>query len=166
MTNKKLFVGYLRHMAELNCPYVWGGTGESLSTLSSSKLRAMETSTSNFDRVINFLLKKESLLYLRVFDCSGLGMYWLLKEKLVPYRMTASDMYKILCTPKDIKDVQLGDWVFGETNGKITHIGYCTGTLNGKKRICECWGRDVGVVIRDIDKGSYTWTKCGKPKIY
>ena len=125
-----------------NSIYVWGGQGELLSQCTISKIESMETSKQNVERV----LKHISDIYLkgiskaRLFDCSGLLTYHLIKLGLLYYDTTANGLYK-KCVPITKKELMPGDFVFKVTEGKAVHVAL----FIGDNKLVECVGRDEGV---------------------
>ena len=150
------FVKYLNKQVDNNSIYVWGGQGELLETLTLAKLGKMETSKTNFKRVVamvNSLIQRDkNISNSRCFDCSGLGTFKLLEMGLIKSDMTADGLYK-KCTKKDINKIKKGDFVFKvNAEGKATHIGY---VVDNDKDIVEAYGRDLGVIKRKLYEGSH-----------
>lgn len=126
-----------------NCSiYVWGGQGENLKTfLTISKLEKMETSKENVCRVINHIAKvyKDINDATRIFDCSGLVTYHLMKLGILKSDTTANGLYK-WCKPITKKELKKGDLVFKVTDGKAVHVA----VYIGDNKLVECVGRDEG----------------------
>lgn len=156
----ELFITYLLDMAGRSL-YVWGAQGESIRSIVATWIKSKETSSKNAQRVMNHL---EKLLEHNLFfyDCSGLGVKWLLEKKLIKSDMTANSMYKI-CTPIKKTQLKKGDWVFiKNASGIMTHIGYI---VDDNLSVVESAGRDVGVIKRDFSQGSPNgkWTDFARP---
>ena len=177
MTKEQIteFCDYLKNQCTFNSLYVWGGQGELFMETPLGKIEKMETSYSNFQRVIklaNSLIQSgKSLQFARLFDCSGFGTYWLLKNKLIKSDTTADGLYH-MCSLKPITEIKKGDFVFKVTTTtvrddktgtvkelkKATHIGY---VVDSKKTIVEAFGRDKGVVKNRLFAGSSNFTEAG-----
>ena len=164
MTKAKIkeFVKFLREQVKNNSIYVWGGQGEKTKDLTIGKVLAMENSSVNARRVLNHIAnlieKKYDISNSRCFDCSGLGVYWLLKNKLISSDTTADGLYR-MCKTKGINEIETGDFVFSITNGRATHVGYVVDGEN--KKIVEAFGRDVGVVEVTLGQNSSKFTVAG-----
>ena len=111
------------------------------------------------------------------WDCSGL--WWYAVNELNFYSeytdRTASDTYYDYCTPLDKEDLQPGDLVFVEDDGKIVHMGI----VGQHGYIYEAAGSLCGVVKkRTVDKRIYnnivnggveigvSWNLFGRPIIF
>lgn len=169
------FCAYLLNQVRFNSIYVWGGQGEIVMETPLIKIEKMETSYSNFKRIVNLvnniIQRDKSIQNARMFDCSGLGTFWLVKEGLLKSDTTADGLYH-KCTLKPIKDIRKGDFVFKVTTTtvkdmktgtvkevkKATHIGY---VVDDKKTIVEAYGRDKGVVKNKLYSGSSNFTEAG-----
>jgi cell wall-associated NlpC family hydrolase len=93
----------------------------------------------------------------KCFDCSGLIVYYLIKMGLLKYDTTADGIWK-KCKEKKLSKVKKGDFVFKvNSSGTATHIG-CV--VDDNKSVVEAYGRDKGVIIATIGKGS-NWNKAG-----
>ena len=124
--------------------YAWGGQGELTKTTANIKtLESMETSKNNVKRILNHLAKIYPIPdNSRMFDCSGLITFHLIKLKLLKYDTTADGLYK-KC--KSIKKNELlpGDLVFKvNANNKAVHVAM----YDGNNYIIEAYGRDEGVI--------------------
>lgn len=154
------FIEYLESMVG-NSLYVWGAQGESVKSIVKDWVIKKETSTKNTNRVLSLLDKKiKDDFYF--YDCSGLGVNWLLKNKLITSDMTANTMYK-LCSPISKSEVKKGDWCFiKNSKGIMTHIGY---VVDSNLNVIESAGRDLGVIKGSISKGSPNgaWSCFGRP---
>ena len=161
------FCDYLNRMAGCSL-YVLGGQGESLYSLAEDFISSMEKRYSqnpekNTARIMTLLKKKlpEDLYF---YDCSGLGVKWLLEQGLIKNDMTANSMYTQLCSKISKSDVRCGDWVFirSSSTGNITHVGY---VVDDDLNVVEAAGRDYGVIKRSLSKGSPNgaWNVFGRP---
>ncbi|MBO5198072.1 MAG: peptidoglycan-binding protein [Lachnospiraceae bacterium] len=94
------------------------------------------------------------------YDCSGLGVAWLIESGLIKQDYTANSMYTQLCTKINRAALKKGDWVFvrNPNTGNITHIGY---VVDHDLYVVEAKGRDDGVVKRPLSAGG--WNVYGRP---
>lgn len=154
------FIHYLKQEVQNHSIYVWGAQGQS--NITEEWIQKSENSTKNAQRAIAYWQKQCELGYkdkLKAFDCSGLGVYWLLDKTLIPYDKNANGL-KSLTEKISRNQVKKGDWLFHITDGRATHIGYA---INSDQAI-ECRGRDCGVCITDID--SRSWDEFGRPHFF
>lgn len=174
-TQIKEFCKYLENQVKYRSIYVWGGNGELTMETPLSKIKKMETSNTNYKRVVRlvsgYVDSDRDLSLSRMFDCSGLGTFWLVKEGLLQSDTTADGLYH-KCTLKPISNIKKGDFVFKVTTTtvkdektgtvkevkKATHIGY---VVDNDKSIIEAFGRDKGVVKNKLYKGSSQFTEAG-----
>lgn len=155
MINK--FVAYLQ--SHVGDAYVWGAQGECITTMKDypSWVKRMETSTTNYNRAMAFI-KKTDKKPLYAFDCSGLGVYFLLEHGLIKSDISSRDMYRS-CKTITREELRVGDFVFRHNGLKIHHVGYYIG--GGK--VIEAMGRDAGVVCRNINaSGTNYWNRYGR----
>ena len=157
----QLFILYLLDMVGKSL-YVWGAQGESIKSIFIAWAKKMETSDNNVKRITKLLDKliKDDIY---TYDCSGLGVNWLLQNKLIKSDMSANGMYNI-CTPITKSQLKKGDWVFiRNAAGVKTHIGYI---VDDNLSVVECAGRDHGTIKRPLSQGSPNgaWTDYGRPE--
>lgn len=151
------FKSYLISM--LGMMYVLGAQGHKFVDLL-DRLCAMEKK--DIDLVNNVLILLEKKLKagvdintLLAFDCSGLGMKWLIDNGIFKYDMTAKDMYNSIPQKvESLNSVRAGDFVFTESLG---HVGYAI----GDDSVIEARGTAYGVVLTDLYKRE--WTKIARP---
>lgn len=138
--------------------YVWGGNGEPLDGLSDPAewIERRETSAENAKRAVKLFerRRKEGVLEIRAFDCSGL-VYWALKNLGVLKTDVSSRGLFALCRPVGEAELMPGDLVFHHDGKSIVHVGVCAGTEQ-----IECKGRDDGVVKNRRRKGY--WNRFGR----
>lgn len=159
------FISYLKHEVEVHSIYVIGGQGRRGKEVTEPWIRYREQeSQRNADRAVNFWKKQCAAGYadvLGAFDCSGLGMYWLQQVKgIFPSDLNANGMYSKCSTKLNKDQLKKGDWVFVDTDGRKTHIGYI---VDDELNVIESRGRDYGVVIGKLDK---RWTHFGRPDVF
>lgn len=101
-----------------------------------------------------------------IFDCSGLGMYFLYNLHLIALGdMTANGM-KAKCKKIDKADMKKGDWVFrtyvaGSKKGRAYHVGY---VVDDALNVVEDKGKAYGVVKNPYNS-SY-WNYIGRPEYF
>lgn len=148
------FVKYLE--SHVGDAYVWGAQGECITTMKdyAAWVKKRETSTKNYNRAMAYIKKaKKKPLY--AFDCSGLGVYFLLEHGLIKSDTTAAGLYN-KCKKITRTTLKRGDFVFYHNGTKITHVGYYI----GDGWTIEAMGRDDGVVLRKLSAGN--WNKFGR----
>ena len=149
MSKLSEFLDYLENTAARRDPYVWSGQGQKLSKLLFTDLMKMEN-PKNIERIATYIHKEEvaghDMSSCRIFDCSGLMTYKLIKLGVIDRDMTARDLYAA-CKKKgpisELKDFTPGTLLFqGENPLEIYHVGAVT--RNGTE--VEAKGRDYGVI--------------------
>ena len=160
MLNK--FISYLEEQVRNHSVYVWGGQGEHDSQINEAWIRRRENSTANAARAIAFWRKQVLAGYgdvLRAFDCSGLAVYFLLKEGLLSTDTTADGLLR-RCARISQGEVRRGDFVFKvDAKGKAYHVGY---VVDDALNVIEAQGRDTGVIKSPL-KG---WNAYGRPPFF
>ncbi len=159
MGNLSKFIAYLHEQVQNHSIYVWGAQGHQGAAITEAWIKRRETSTTNANRAIKFWKKQCASGYgdvLRAFDCSGLGVYFLLENKLIKSDTNANG-FMGRCKKIAKADLRIGDFVF-KTNstGRATHIGY---VADNELNIIEAKGRDYGVTKSAL-KG---WNVYGRP---
>ena len=165
------FIEYLKEQVENGSIYVWGAQGQKAPTVNETWIRRMEKATGGTE--INGHYETYAAIavtawthkvregygeVLRAFDCSGLGVYFFLKHKLIRYDMNANALMR-LCEPAE--KPKRGYWVFRlDVRGRATHIGY----MISDKELVEAKGRAYGVVKTEFKEKDWMWI--GKPKIF
>ena len=156
------FIAYLQEQLRNHSIYVWGAQGQKSPTVNEAWIRKRETSTANADRAVRYWKKQVDAGYgdvLRAFDCSGLGVYFLLENGLISHDMSANtlmDQCKIIA----FSQLQPGDFVFlVDESGHAHHIGY---VADESLNVIEAKGRDHGV-MKSPFKG---WDVYGRPPYF
>lgn len=165
MSKKSKFISYLKEQKENHSIYAWSGQGQDHNTISEEWIRNVETTTENANRAIAFWEKQKAAGYggrLRAFDCSGLGVYWLLANGIIDRDRTAEDLRQ-LCDKVSV--AKPGDFVFRlRSNGTAKHIGY---VVDDALNIIEAKGRDDGVCMTDdLAKNTGYWDEIGRPRFW
>lgn len=151
------FKSYL--IAMLGMMYVLGAQGEKIVELL-HKLCAMEQNDPKLIQNVLTLLQKKldagiDINTILAFDCSGLGMKWLMSKGVYKSDLRAKDMYNSI--PNKIERLELvraGDMVFTESLG---HVGYAI----DENTVIEAKGTAEGVVMTNLYKRE--WTKAARP---
>ena len=154
------FVEYLLTQVKNHSIYVWGAQGQKKPTITAEWIRKKEKNTRDADRAIAHWQKEVRAGYgdvLRAFDCSGLGVYFFLRHKLIDHDVNADGLRK-LCSPIARDEVQAGDLLFRIRNGRAVHVGYAIDADHA----VECKGRDDGVVESRISG----WDRYGRPSFF
>lgn len=151
------FKSYL--ISNLGMMYVLGAQGHKFVDLLDN-LCVMEKNEINLVNNVLTLLEKKlkagvDINSLLAYDCSGLGMKWLIDKKVFKSDMTAKDMYNSIPQKvESLNSVRAGDFVFTDSLG---HVGYAI----GDDSVIEARGTSWGVVLTDLYKRE--WTKIARP---
>lgn len=159
MSKLSEFLDYLENTAARHDPYVWSGQGQKLSKLLFTDLLKMEKNPDNVARIARYIQKEEARGYdmksCRIFDCSGLMTYKLIKLGVIKEDTTARGLYD-LCKVKgpisQIPELTPGTLLFqGENPIEIYHVG----AITRDNTTTEAKGRDYGVVRSNLDLGKW-----------
>lgn len=155
------FISYLLSHVNKSI-YVWGAQGQDLKTLTDSKIRAMETSTSYANTAIKMKNARKHLEGAKAFDCSGLAMYYL--QQLTGYFKSDVNSHGLLgkCVKIQRSHVKRGDWLFRTSGGRAYHIGY----MVTDTKFVESKGRADGVVMGEFAKSGSYWDTFGRPNMF
>lgn len=116
-----LFIKYVR--SKVGCAYLWGGQGESVYAMIKKTAVSKNQSDENTEKMLKFLAE-HGVKDIEFYDCSGLGVSYLLDQNAISYDMTADGLYK-KCTSISAADARPGDMVFLlNSAGRAHHIGY------------------------------------------
>ena len=145
-----VFVEYV--LSKVGCPYLWGGQGETLYEIITKYAKSKNQSDSATKNMIKFMGIKD----VQFFDCSGLGVDFLMKHGILSYDTTADGLYR-KCDKISKDEVVLGDFAFLlDISGKATHIGYVVD--NGY--VVHAWDQKVGVIKEKLSKRNWVY---GRP---
>lgn len=148
-----LFIKYIR--SKVGCAYLWGGQGESVYAMIRKVADSKGQSSANTDKMLAFLAA-HGVKDLEFFDCSGLGVDYLLDQKAFSSDMTADGLYR-KCTKIDKKDVRPSDMVFLlNSSGKATHVGYAV----DRTTVVHALNQTVGVIEEPLAKRKWVY---GRP---
>ena len=162
------FCAYLEQQVANHSMYVWGGQGQTGNQITEYWIRKMEQNTGGkkvdghyktyADIAVDFWKKQCELGYhdvMSAYDCSGLGVHWLLMADVIATDRTSNGMFR-MCELTD--KPKRGYWVFRlNDEGRATHIGYCI----SDSEVIHAKGRVEGV-IKEKYSSSY-WHKVGIP---
>lgn len=141
--------------------YVWGGQGQAATNALIDK---SNNTALNKARAKKLLAKRiaENKTDIKAFDCSGLGVFWLLTNNLIKSDMTANTMYS-KCEKLTKSQLKKGDWVFRYSflSRKIVHIGY---VVDDALNVVEDKSSAHGVIKSPVSKGS--WNRYGRPPYF
>ena len=154
------FTEYLKTQVRNHSIYVWGAQGQKKPTITEAWIRKREKNRRDADRAIAHWKKEVKLGYgdvLRAFDCSGLGVYFFLRHKLIDHDVNAEGL-RSMCRTVGKDELQAGDMAFRIRNGRAVHVGYAI----GHDRVVEAKGRDDGVVESCVDG----WDRFGRPRFF
>lgn len=158
------FIDYLEQQVAEGAIYVWGAQGQFVT--GETQIKSMENSTTNANRAIALWKKRLAAGFknIRMYDCSGLCMYWLQNiKKIYSTDKSANSLYGA-CEKITKANLKKGDWVFRGTVLRKTHIGY---VVDDALNVIESKGRDDGVVKRSLNaSGSTYWSYFGRPKVF
>ena len=148
-----LFNKYIR--SKVGCAYLWGGQGESVYAMIKKMAVSKCQSDENTDKMLKFLAA-HGVKDIEFFDCSGLGVTYLLEQNAISYDMTADGFYR-KCTKIEKKDARPSDMVFLlNSSGKATHIGY----IVEDGIVVHALNQTVGVIEEPLSKRKWVY---GRP---
>ena len=134
-----------------NC-YLWGGQGESVYDLVRTLAKKNNQSNENTEKMLAYM-KRNGARDIKFYDCSGLGVTYLLANKAITSDMTAAMLYD-KCTPIKDNEVTEGCWAFlKNTSGKIYHIGYVV----DNDMVIHAFNQEKGIIMekRSVRKWIY-----------
>lgn len=143
--------------SKVGCPYLWGGQGETLFDMVRKYCATKSQSKEATEKMIKFL-KKKGVVDKEFFDCSGLGVKYLLDHGALKYDTTADGLYR-KCVLINEEDVRAGDWAFFFDGARATHIGY----MVTDDEVVHALDQEVGV-IREKLSAREDWVAFGRPE--
>ena len=149
------FIKYI--VSKVGSAYLWGGQGESILSIVRKYAATKGQRDAATDKMIEFL-KKKGVVDKQFFDCSGLGVDYLLDYGAITSDMTADGMYR-KCILIDIDCVRAGDWVFFVEDGRAVHIGY----MVTDTEVVHALDQSVGVIREKLSE-SKGWNAAGRPE--
>lgn len=154
------FREYLLEQVRNHSIYVWGAQGQKKPTITEAWIRKREKTKRNADRAIAHWKEEVKAGYgdvLRAFDCSGLGVYFFLKNDLIDHDVNAEGLRK-LCREIRRDEVRTGDMAFRMNGGKAVHVAYAI----DETQVVEAKGRDDGVVFGRLS----SFDRYGRPPFF
>ena len=151
----KRFIAWL--VQQLGSIYVWGAQGEYATP---ALIQKMETDPNNRRRAMQLYNARthNGEQKVKMYDCSGLIVRFLLDNKLISNDMTAAGLYG-KCHHIERTALKEGDLVFRYNGSVIHHVG----VYIGGGMVIHSRGRDYGVVREHIDaNGESYWNKFGR----
>lgn len=142
--------------SKVGCPYLWGGQGETLFDMVRKYCATKSQDKESTEKMIAFL-KKKGVVDKEFFDCSGLGVDYLLDHGALSQDTTANGLYN-RCTKIERDEVRAGDWAFFLNGDRATHIGY----LVTDDIVVHALDQTVGV-IREKLSDRKNWVAFGRP---
>lgn len=148
--------------------YCWGAQGETVYDLVRKFAKGRNQSDEKTDKMLAYM-KKYGARDIKFYDCSGLGVCYLLEKKAITEDTTAAGLY-IKCTPVKDNEVTEGCWAFLKNDSGIYHIGYVV----DNDMVIHAFNQEKGVIKekRSARKWIYarpdfafTFTKPQKPQI-
>lgn len=151
--------------------YVYGGNGE-LFVNQLPNLVSLEHTDKNDSQTLNDVRRVLTLLQKRLFqqidiysirgeDCSGLGVYYLMKKGILKNDTTANGLYQMTKHHEiPLDEVRAGDYLFEGNDVKKWHVGYAV----SDKCAVESQNHDVGVVRTVIKERK--WKYATRPDWY
>ena len=115
------FIEYVE--SKIGCPYLWGSQGETLYDIVAKYAKGKSQSEANTVKMLGFMEENNGIKDTQFFDCSGLGVKWLLEHGKIKSDTTAAGLYN-KCTPIKDNEVTTGCWCFLKNSNGIYHIGY------------------------------------------
>lgn len=142
--------------SKVGCPYLWGGQGETLFDMVRKYCATKSQSNSSTEKMINFL-KRKGVVDKEFYDCSGLGVKFLLDYGALKHDTTADGLYR-KCVLINEEDVRAGDWAFFLDGARAYHIGY----MVTDDMVVHALDQEVGVVKEKLSARK-EWVAFGRP---
>lgn len=143
--------------------YVWGAQGQRADGVGDVQEWIRDRSRTNVmaGRAWRFYQEMEKKIgqeNITFFDCSGLAMYFFQNLNGIAENDTTANGLWRGCTSLSKGELQPGDFVFRQSEGKMSHIGYVAADGN----IIEARASGYGVEKRALSEGK--WTHFGRHK--
>lgn len=171
--NLQDFINYLQEQVDNHSIYVWGAQGQHDPQITEYWIRQREQKTGGMKVNGKYMTYADIAVdkwktecengykdKLRAYDCSGLVVWYLLKEDLIYSDHTANGLMKTYTDCSD-HEPKKGMWLFRvNSDGRATHIGI----MVSDTECIHAKGRLYGVV-KERYSSSY-WHKCYEPKLF
>lgn len=143
--------------------YVYGAQGQKATEVGDvdAWIDRRSTSESTAKKAQKYYRQKEAEIgaeNIRFFDCSGLAMYFFQNLKGVSKNDASANTLWLGCKQISKSDLKPGDFVFIDTDGRKTHIGY----VARDGQVIEARSSGYGVEV--YPQQSRPWTHCGRHK--
>lgn len=143
--------------------YVYGAQGQRATEVGDVEawIDRRSTSESTAKKAQKYYRQKEAEIgaeNIRFFDCSGLAMYFFQNLKGVSKSDASANTLWLGCKQISKSDLKPGDFVFIDTDGRKTHIGY----VARDGQIVEARASGYGVEV--YPQQSRPWTHFGRHK--
>lgn len=103
--------------------YCWGAQGETLYGITRELAKRKDQSDKNTSKMLTYM-EQLGIKDISFYDCSGLGVSYLMANNALNRDCTASMLYD-KCAPIKSTEVTEGCWGFlKDSNGNIYHVGY------------------------------------------
>jgi len=145
--------------SKVGSPYLWGGQGETLFDMVRKYCLSKSQSAAATEKMIAFLMKN-GVVDKEFYDCSGLGVEFLMDHGALKYDTTADGLYR-KCDLIGKDEIRAGDWVFFIEDGRAVHIGY----MVTDTEVVHALDQTVGVVREKLSKRK-EWNAAGRPTAY
>lgn len=121
--------------------YCWGAQGETVYGLVRKFAKGRSQSDEKTDKMLAYM-KKYGARDIKFYDCSGLGVCYLLEKKAITEDTTAAGLYR-KCTPVKDTEVTEGYWAFLKNENGIYHIGYVV----DNDMVIHAFNQEKGVIM-------------------
>lgn len=121
--------------------YCWGAQGETVYDLVRKFAKGKNQSDEKTDKMLTYM-KKYGSGNIKFYDCSGLGVCYLLDKKAITEDTTAAGLYR-KCTPVKDNEVTEGCWAFLKNENGIYHIGYVV----DNDMVIHAFNQEKGVIM-------------------
>lgn len=145
--------------SKVGSPYLWGGQGETLFDMVLKYCLSKSQSAAATEKMIVFLMKN-GVIDKEFYDCSGLGVKFLMDHGALRYDTTADGLYR-KCDPISDDEIRAGDWVFFIEDECAVHIGY----MVTDTEVVHALDQTVGVVREKLSERK-EWNAAGRPTAY
>lgn len=149
--NVKEFSAWLKE--QVGNAYLWGGQGETVYSLVKNLAKSKGQSEENTQKMLEYM-KRYGARDIKFYDCSGLGITYLLEKKAISSDMTAAMLYQ-KCEPIKENEVTEGCWCFLKNNSGIYHIGYVV----DNDMVVHAFNQEKGVIMEKRNARKWIYAK-------
>jgi hypothetical protein len=133
--------------------YCWGAQGETVYDLVRKFAKGRNQSDEKTDKMLSYM-KKYGARDIKFYDCSGLGVCYLLDKKAITEDTTAAGLYR-KCTPVKDTEVTEGCWAFLKNDSGIYHIGYVV----DNDMVIHAFNQEKGVIMEKRTARKWIYAK-------